>query len=163
MDILLTSYTLLHFVVSDERLCQGAHQQVCALNSSEHLWLAIAIISSTESCVIGYNAHSCIKASVSGSVPASECRFEFSSWWYDALNVLIMNDKIWLYQNPLGSKTWGGMWMGHFEWGGHDASAYRHRTRPNFTILKWHTSHLISIFRTHIFQYLQWWKTASLT
>ncbi len=73
-------------------------QRACALNSSERLWLVNTFISSTESCVIGYNAQSCINASVSGSAPASERRYEFSSWWYDALNVLIMNDTTWLYQ-----------------------------------------------------------------
>ncbi len=66
-------------------------QRACALNSSdssERLWLVIAFISSTESSVIGYNEQSCINASVSGSAPASEHRFEFSSWWFDALDIL---------------------------------------------------------------------------
>ncbi len=44
------------------------------------LWLVIAFISSTESCMIGYNAQRARKnTSVSGSAPASERRFEFSS------------------------------------------------------------------------------------
>ncbi len=71
-------------------------QRACALNSSERLWLVITFISSTELCVIGYNAQSNINGSVSS--PASERRFEFSSWWFDALNVLIMNDTTWLHQ-----------------------------------------------------------------
>ncbi len=39
--------------------------------------------------MIGYNAQCCKNTSVSGSAPASQRRFEFSSWWYDALNDLI--------------------------------------------------------------------------
>ncbi len=35
------------------------------------LWLVVAFISSTESSVIGYNAQSCIHASVCGSAPAN--------------------------------------------------------------------------------------------
>ncbi len=98
-------------------------------DSSEHLWLIIVFISSTASCVIGYNAQRCKNAFVSGSAPASECRFEFSSWWYDTLNALIT--PVWLktligyflsfgscIQNPLGSKIWGGTLNGH------DASAW---------------------------------------
>ncbi len=76
-------------------------QRARALNSSDsfkRLWLVIAFIISTESCVIGYNAQSCINASVSGSAPASEHRFDFSSWWFDALDVLIIMDTTWLYQ-----------------------------------------------------------------
>ncbi len=69
-----------------------------ARNPFERLWLVIAFISSTELCVIGYNVLSCINASISGSGPACECRFEFSRWWFDALNILIMNDTMWLYQ-----------------------------------------------------------------
>ncbi len=95
-------------------------------DSSEHLWLVIAFISSTASCVIGYNAQCFTNVSVSGSVPVSKCRFEFSSWWYDTLNDLIT--LVWLYkilfayflcfgsciQNPLGSKFRDV--PPHFEW-----------------------------------------------
>ncbi len=35
---------------------------------------------------------------ISGSALTSERRFKFSSWWFDALNFLIMKDKTWLYQ-----------------------------------------------------------------
>ncbi len=69
-------------------------EQARVLNSSERLWLVIAFLSSTESCVIGYNAHSCINGPISGSAPTSERRFEFSSWWFDALILILM----WLYQ-----------------------------------------------------------------
>lgn len=65
-------------------------------DSSEHLWLAIAFKSSTESCVIGYNAQHCKNASISGSASASDHRSEFSSWWYDLLNELAPG---WLYYN----------------------------------------------------------------
>ncbi len=74
--------------------------------------------------MIGYNAQCYKHGSVSGSAQSSECRFEFSSWWYDTLNNLIK--LVWLYhiskqvlfsyflsfgsciQNPLCSKFWGG-------------------------------------------------------
>ncbi len=54
-------------------------QQCFSDDSSERLWLVIAFISSAESYVIGYNTQRCKNAS--GSVPARESRFEFSSWW----------------------------------------------------------------------------------
>ncbi len=76
-------------------------------------------------------AQCCKNESVSGSAPASERRFEFSSWWHDAQNVLITRCDCIKYrkydspillsfgsciQNPLGSKIWGGtcpsLWMG---------------------------------------------------
>ncbi len=124
---------------SPERCIQSAREWRKHLHfsddSSERLWLVFAFISSTESCVIGYNA--VLYASVSGSAPASERKFEFSSWWYDALNDLIT--PVWLYyiqkiligyflsfgsciQNPLGSKIWGGTCP--LTLNGHDASVY---------------------------------------
>ncbi len=65
-------------------------------DSSEHLWLAIAFISSTASFVIDYYVQHCKNASVSGSAPASKSWFEFSSWFHEALNDLIT--QVWLYQ-----------------------------------------------------------------
>ncbi len=65
-------------------------QRARALNSadsSECLWLVIAFICSTESSVIGY-IQSCIRAWL--WLSASERRFEFSSEWFEALNVLII-------------------------------------------------------------------------
>ncbi len=93
----LISYRFVHtWENSPERGIQSARKHF-SYNSSEHLWLVIAFMSSTASCVIGYNAQCCqnVSASVSGSVPASKLRFEFSSWWYDALNDLIM--LVWLF------------------------------------------------------------------
>ncbi len=81
MNILLTySYTYLHFVVSDERIrqkevfSQRASEENTGILAMTHLnaWLVIAFISSTASCVIGYNAQCCKNASVYGSAPASE-------------------------------------------------------------------------------------------
>ncbi len=91
-------------------------------DSSERLWLAIAFISSTESCVIGYNAmlykRLCLWLSAS---QRSKCRFKFSSWCcqrYNHTGVVVSNiyKKIFGYflsfgsciQNPLRSEIWGG-------------------------------------------------------
>ncbi len=62
------------------------------LNASD--W-SLQFISSTESYVIGYNAQ-CFKTCVfSGSVPASERRFEFSSWWcFSFLYIYCLQDKL---------------------------------------------------------------------
>ncbi len=87
--VLIFSYTPIHFVVSDERISQriqsaSAHgdETACYIDdSSECLWLVHAFVSLTESYLIGYNAQCFKNFRVSGSVPASERRFEFSSWW----------------------------------------------------------------------------------
>ncbi len=103
-------------------------------DSSERLWLVIAVISSTELCMIVYNAQCCKNASVSGSVPASEHRFEFSSWWWrtecsNHAGVIVLNIEninrlffvFWkLHSNSLGSKFWGGTCP--LTLNGHDAS-----------------------------------------
>ncbi len=96
-------------------------------------WLVIAFISSTASCVIGYNAQCCKNASVSGSAPASERRCEFSSW-YDVLKVLFTGVIVLNIENiillffvfwKLHSKsTWLKNLRGHvpLTLNGHDAS-----------------------------------------
>ncbi len=74
---------------------------------SEHLWLAVAFISSTESCVIGYNVQPCKNVKIiSGSVPASERRFEFSSCIFVLLKL----------HSKSAQKIWGGRMPPHFQW-----------------------------------------------
>ncbi len=74
------------------------------ISRPELIWTFLighCIKSSTASSVIGYNAQGCKHASVSGSAPTSERRFEFmiiTSWWFDALHFFIMYDTTWLYQ-----------------------------------------------------------------
>ncbi len=58
-------------------------------DSSETLWLAIAFISSTESCVFGYNAALYKRVSLARRRPKHEHRFEFSSWCCVTLHDLI--------------------------------------------------------------------------
>ncbi len=63
MNLLLTLYVHLHFVVYDERIRKSpefnqrmrAHSKPMSFSddSSERLWLAIVFLSSTELCVIG--------------------------------------------------------------------------------------------------------------
>ncbi len=97
MNLWLTSFAHLHFVVSEEfareQNSDSAHTH-CWL--TERLWF----LSSTESCVIGYNAQRCKNASVSGSVqPKRGLRFEFSSWWCAELStsVIILHIKIYYW------------------------------------------------------------------
>ncbi len=75
----------MHLDVSNERirqkeLSQRASEENTGILAMTHLNTSdyIAFINSTESCVIGYNAQCCKNASVSGSAPASERRFECS-------------------------------------------------------------------------------------
>ncbi len=88
MNILLTdSNTHLHFVVYNERICQkkifsllqaskeNASTPECRKrqsdDSSERLWLVIAFINSTASCVIGYNVQCCVRLSLAQRPPAN--------------------------------------------------------------------------------------------
>ncbi len=104
-------------------------------DSSERLWLAIAFISSTESCVIGYNAALYKRVGLwLSACQSAKYRLEFSSWCCERSNhtgVIVSNiykQILFGYflsfgsciQNPPGSEIWGGTLNGH------DASAYKY-------------------------------------
>ncbi len=108
-------------------------------DSSERLWFVIALISSTESCVIGYKPalYQTRPSLAQRASQSAQCRFEFSSWCCERSNhTSVINIKykyiqklLLCYflsfgsciQNPLGSEIWGGTHVN-----GHDASAIKH-------------------------------------
>ncbi len=96
-------------------------------DSSGRLWLAIAFISSTESCVIGYNAALYKRVGLwLSACQSAKYRLEFSSWCCERSNhtgVIVSNiykQILFGYflsfgsciQNPLAQKSEGALWMG---------------------------------------------------
>ncbi len=106
-------------------------------DSSDRLWLAIALISSTESCVIGYKAALYKRLSWLSASQSANADLNLST---DAVNDLIT--PVWLcqiYKNMIRFFLSFGSWNLRI-WGkrvtlnGHDASGYTHDTLHLFAI-----------------------------
>ncbi len=92
------------------------------VNVNEHLWLAIAFISSTASCVIGYNAQSCkntygsANADLNLAADDMTCPITFNGHGAIAGNIILAQGVSYhSYSDEtdpieFGLETWGDSW-----------------------------------------------------